>query len=164
MGRTSELRSELKSRFLPFMLQKGFVADNRHAPNVMAFRKITADAVYACDIHWEKYGRPRFRFDFGKCCGAGTIVFEEHIRPSDVFSWQTPIHGTLAPGSHIRTSGWFRQDRSLIGHLLGQSRVYPNLVVAELMKLFAEIETFWNSGTIGPHIRVFTDGLVKDAL
>jgi hypothetical protein len=165
MGKTTELRRQIKAEFVPFMIAKGFEIDSRHAPQFLCFRRVTPDVVYVFDIQWDKYGSPRFKLNFGKCCGAGTIVFEEHVHPADIFSWQTPNHGTLAPGSHISTSGWFRHDRPLLSRLIGRSKFYPAAeVIALLEQLFLEVEAFWYSGTIGDHIRLMpADQHVKDA-
>jgi hypothetical protein len=67
MGRTTSLREAIKQVFVPHLQGKGFSPDMRYAPQRFGFRKIDSDAVYVCDIQWEKYGRPRFVLHFGKC-------------------------------------------------------------------------------------------------
>ena len=65
MGRTTDLRREMKRRFFPAMIDSGFSVDMRNAPSFVDFRRITPDAIQAFDIQWEKYGRPRFVINFG---------------------------------------------------------------------------------------------------
>jgi len=53
MGRTTELRREIKRRFFPLGIAKGFSSDMRlRLPG-----KLASDAIFVCDIQWEKYVR-----------------------------------------------------------------------------------------------------------
>jgi hypothetical protein len=65
MGRTTDLRREIKRRFFPVMADKGFSLDMRDAPFFVGFRRMTSEAIYVCDIQWEKYSRPCFVINFG---------------------------------------------------------------------------------------------------
>lgn len=56
MGPTTELRRELKRTFVPFMAARGFVLDNRHAPQFQNYRRTVGDRVQLLEIQWEKYG------------------------------------------------------------------------------------------------------------
>ena len=114
MGKTTALRREIKRSFIPYMQGKGFVADLRDMPQVLAFRRITPARIDVCDIQWEKYGRPRFVLNFGSCGPQGVISHGKEIRPADITSWDTPIWGRLRPGRASSVSGWFRQDRTLL--------------------------------------------------
>jgi hypothetical protein len=155
MGRTTELRRAIKKTFVPYLQERGFSLDMRRAPASFTFRKIDAQAVYVCDIQWEKYGTPRFVVNFGKCGAQGVIVRGKEVMPGDIFPECTPEHGRLQPGRSRTTGGWFRQDRPLLKRLLSRSRYYPaEQVVAQLMALFAEVESFWISGTLGPHMHL----------
>ena len=54
--------------------------------------------------------------------------------------------GTLQPP--------FRQDSAWLQRLLGQPALRdPDAVVDELLKRFSELERYWASGDVGPHIR-----------
>jgi hypothetical protein len=155
MGRTTSLRRVIKRDFVPHLRDKGFSLDMRHAPQFFTFRKIDTDAVYVCDIQWEKYGRPRFVLNFGKCSADSVSFRGERLLPGDIFPVHTPERGRLAPGRQWTTGGWFRQDRPLVKRFVHFSKLYPaEEVVSQLIALFGEVEEFWKSGFIGPHIRL----------
>jgi hypothetical protein len=153
MGRTTALREEIKRAFIPHLAAKGFSVDMRHAPQFFTFRQVTADAVNACDIQWEKYGRPRFVVNFGKCGADGVVLRGQRIPPDDIMPYHGICRGRLHPGSQRTTRGWFRQDRPLLEIIVSRSRFYaPQEVIEKLIAMFGEVEEFWNSGQIGPHI------------
>jgi hypothetical protein len=108
------------------------------APRCYRFRKIDSDAALECDVQWEKYGSPRFILNFYKRGPKGLIA-----------------QGRLAPSQRPSTEGWFRQDRPWLVRLISFSKLYPpEQVVAQLIALFGEVEEYWTSGTVGPHIRL----------
>ena len=154
MGRTTPLRREIKRIFIPHLTEKGFAVDMRHAPQFCTFRRIGPDAVQVCDIQWDKYGRPRFVVNFG-VCGPEEVMFRgERIPPEDIFPFHATDRGRLAP-SHPMTAGWYRQDRPLLAQFVSLSRLYsPEAVVAKLMMHFVEVEDYWASRRIGPHVRL----------
>jgi hypothetical protein len=85
----------------------------------------------------------------------GVIIRGEHLLPEDIFPNDTPESGRLASSRHRTTAGWFRQDRPLIQRLVAGSELYAaEDVVSQLIELFPEVEEFWQSGTIGPHIQL----------
>lgn len=155
MGPTTPLRQEIKRVFVPYLNAKGFAVDMRGAPQFLTFRRISTRAIDVCDIQWEKSGRPRFVVNFGKCGAQGVVFRGKRIPPEDIVPYYGPCWGRLSPGSHHTTRGWFRQDRPLLERLMCWSRSYtPQEVVMLLTALFAEIEEFWASGRLGPHIRL----------
>jgi hypothetical protein len=156
MGRTTALRREIKQVFVPYLANKGFSADLRSAPNFLCYRRIEADQVQVFDIQWEKYGRPRFVVNFGKAPADGVVdLLGQRIKPDDILPSHAPIRGRLAPGSGAMTGSWFRQDRPLVERLASWSSLRPpEQVISQLMTLFVEVEDFWKSGTIGPHVRM----------
>src|SRR5262249_6046475 len=125
MGRTTELRREIKRRFFPVMTATGFTVDMRDAPFFVGFRRMTPDVIHVCDIQWEKYGRRRFVINFGNCSPAGVICHGQLVRPEDVTAGATPVRGSLAPGRHSTIGGWFRQDRPWTESILHLSRLRP---------------------------------------
>jgi hypothetical protein len=155
MGRTTALRREIKRAFIPHLAAKGFSVDVRHAPQFLTFRQVTPNAVNVSDIQWEKYGRPRFVVNFGKCGADGVVLRGQRILPDDIMPYHGICWGRLRPGSGRTTRGWFRQDRPLLERIIHRSQSYaPEEVVSKLIVLFAEVEEFWNSGLIGPHIHL----------
>jgi hypothetical protein len=138
MGRTTELRQAIKRDFVPFLRDKGFTSDMSDAPRCYRFRKIDSDVVLECNVQWEKYGSPRFILNFSKRGRKGLIA-----------------SGRLAPSQRRTLAGWFRQDRPWLNRLISSSKLYPaEQVVAQLIPLFGEVEEFWKSGRIGPHMRL----------
>jgi hypothetical protein len=157
VGPTTELRREIKWTFVPYLTGKGFVCDMRDAPAFFTFRKINFDAVYVCDVQWEKSGRPRFVVNFGKCSAEGVARRGRRVLPQDVHAVETPDYGRLheSPRSFWGTASWFRQDRPLLGRAVAFSKLRdPVEVVARLMGLFGEVETYWATGRVGPHLRL----------
>jgi hypothetical protein len=159
VGRTTELRREIRKRFFPFMTAKGFETNLRHAPQFFEFRKMVSDAIYLCDIQWDKRGTPRFILNFGKCGKSGAIAFGRLVSPDDVTSAHCSDRGRLhpVPGRTSWTTGnWFRQDRPLLSRLVSRSVLYPpEAVVDTLLSLFVEVEAYWENGIIGKHLRLF---------
>jgi hypothetical protein len=134
MGRTTELRRELRKRFIPLATSKGFALSEANAPFSWEFRRVVGGDEQSFDIQWEKYGRPRFVVNFssrGRC-------------------------GRLQPGSGTGTSSWFRQDPTILDRLLLRAALRaPAEVVDELIALFSELEQFFSEGLVGKHVRLF---------
>ena len=137
MGQTTALREAIKRDFVPFLRDKGFVPEKQTAL-IYPFRKIDSDVVFECSVQWEKYGSPRFILNFSKRGPKGLIA-----------------SGRLAPNKGRWTEGGFRQDRAWRQRLVTFSKLYPpEKVVAQLKTLFVEVEDYWKSGTVGPHIHL----------
>ena len=135
MGKTSELRAEIKRTFVPFAVQRGFVLDQNNAPTFLEFRREAQGTSQYFDIQWEKYGLPRFVVNFG-----------------------TKERGRLQPRTGALTSSWFRQDRPFLQRIFSANKLYPaSQIVSELVKLFPELEEYWVSGKVGPHLRILSN-------
>ena len=96
MGRTAELRREIKRTFVPYLTGKGFACDMRDAPGSFTFRKINSDAVYVCDVQWEKSGQPRFVVNFGKCSAEGMTRHGRRVLPQDIRAVETRDYAKAA--------------------------------------------------------------------
>lgn len=156
MGTTTDLRREIRAVFLPFAAAQGFVLDQRHAPTFLEFRRQRDGVVHVFDIQWEKYGRPRFVLNFGTCPAEGLMVNGEQIPAATVMAGWLPVKGRLQPGRGTSVGHWFRQDKPLLRALVSRDKLYPaSRVVAELLQLFPEIEAWWATGAVGPHLHVF---------
>jgi hypothetical protein len=156
MGNTTSLRQAIKRVFIPHLADKGFAVDMRRAPQFLTFRRITRQGVHVCDIQWDKYGRPRFIVNFGRCGSQGVVIRGQPIPPADIFPFDTPEAGRLAPGRRRTTAGWYRQDRSLIGRLFARLAPHPAQdVIGKLVVQFDEVEDLWAAGRVGAHIRLF---------
>lgn len=156
MGKTTELRREIKRTFVPFVEARGFKMDQRYAPQFLEFRRIVGDDLQVFDIQWDKTGGRRFVVNFGKCPAAGVVFFGQAI-PADGIS---PAHcaskGRLQPGNGSALRNWFRQDKPWLKRLLSREPLYPaQSVIEQLIAMFPEIEAYWEQNEIGPHLRVF---------
>ncbi|MCC7425892.1 MAG: hypothetical protein IT557_03205 [Alphaproteobacteria bacterium] len=154
MGTTTALRRALKQRLVPLAERQGFALDQRLMPRAMTFRRAAGAQVHMFSLSWEKYGKPRFAVDFGTCPADGMRFGEEQVPARDVLPSWLPDAGSLQPRRGASSHAWFRQDRPLLQRLLGRSRLRPEAeVVDELIALLAELETYWQSGRPGAHMR-----------
>src|SRR5215471_738234 len=97
MGRTTELRRELKARFHPHAQQLGFSIEE-HGALGADFRRVTPERVDVFDLQWEKYGAPRFVVNFGQGPGSGVVHQGEHFPPEKMLAYMGPEMGRLQPG------------------------------------------------------------------
>ncbi|HET7221477.1 MAG TPA: hypothetical protein VFJ02_25650, partial [Vicinamibacterales bacterium] len=62
--------------------------------------------------------------------------------------------GSLQPHRGTGARSWFRQDSTWLQRLAGRPPLKnPADVVDELLALFPELERYWASGEVGPHLR-----------
>jgi hypothetical protein len=97
----------------------------------------------------------RVFLNFGSCGPRGTVCFGKEVDPTDVMSSDVPNAGRLTAQPWPATSSWFRQDRPLLEQITTWSWTKPaDEVIAELIRLFSEVEDYWSMGKIGKHIRL----------
>ena len=158
MGRTTPLRGEIKRVFIPYLVERGFAVDMRYAPQVYTFRRTEPEAVKVCDVQWDKYGRPRFAMNFGKCAGEGVTFAGKVILPGDIFPAHAPAWGRLRQNRLWIGDSWFRQDIPLLRRLASFRKLdSAQAVVSRLIARFPEVEAYWASGLVGPHIRLLSN-------
>jgi hypothetical protein len=151
---TTALRDEIRDTFIPFVRAAGFERLAARGNLFMAFRRDAGSVVHVLEVQWDKHRRPRFVINYGTCPSAGIDVGGGHFAPADVCAGWLPDSGRLRPGRGASTRSWFRQDYPLVMQLLRRARRRPAQdVVAEAVDLFAELETYWASGALGPHMR-----------
>jgi hypothetical protein len=154
MGTSSDLRRELKSRFIPWATARGFSVDTRLQPRSTIFRRRTSSRVELFEVQWDKYGTPRFVVRFGTCPPAGLQVNADVFPAEETLPTWCDDSGSLQPGRGFSTRSWFRQDSTLVQRLLRQPARRPADVVDELLALFPEVERYWATGAVGPHIQI----------
>jgi hypothetical protein len=155
MGKTTELRREIKRVFIPFVEARGFKLDQRHAPQFLEFRRIVGDEMHVFDIQWEKYGSRRFVVNFGKCSSKGVEFHGQRILPEGVSAAHCAPNGRLQPGKGASLGNWFRQDKPLLKRLFSRASHDPaQVVVGQLISWFPEVEAYWERNEIGPHLRM----------
>jgi hypothetical protein len=138
MGNTTELRRELKDRFVPIAVSHSYSLSEQRAPFFLEFRRVRHREEQYFDIQWDKYGRPRFVVNFASAAG----------------------RGRLQPGKGSTVSSWFRQDLSFLRRLIQRrANRSASAVIDELIQLFDELERFFSDRSVGPHVRVWPDGV-----
>ena len=156
MGKTTELRREIKRMFVPFAEAHGFKEDQRYAPQFLEFRRVVGNELHVFDIQWEKYGNRRFVVNFGKCPSEGVEFHGQRIPPEEISAAHCTTNGRLQPGKGASLWNWFRQDKPLLKRLFSRESLYPaEKVIGELVAMFPELEAYWERNEIGPHLRVF---------
>ena len=156
MGRTTELRRALKTQFFAHAIGRGFVVDERHQPGTTTFRRRAGNGVHVFDVQWEKYGKPRFAVHFGTCPSEGLLVNGVTHLPDETLATWCADAGTLRPRRGSSAHAWFRQDAAWWERLVGRRALRdPADVVAELLAVFPELERYWVSGDVGPHLKLW---------
>lgn len=155
MGITTELRREIKNSFIPFVEGKGYVCSMQNAPSFIDFKKVTNNEVWVFDIQFEKYGLPRFVVNFGKCSAEGVTLNGKHYSKDKIIPSLTPGICRLQPGNSSFTGSWFRQDKHWLLKLFSSTNLYPaSEIVSQLMRMFSELEQYFEKGTISEHLRI----------
>lgn len=156
MGPTTELRRALKEQFFPHAISCGFVMDNRRQPQLTTFRRRAANGVHIFDVQWEKYGRPRFAVHFGTCPASGLAANGVTLAPEETLATWCSDRGSLRPRRRAPTHAAFRQDATFWQRVFGRPRLRnATEVVDELAAVFPELERYWISGDVGPHLKLW---------
>ena len=156
MGKTTELRREIRQRFVPYSETLGFKPDARQGPQFLQFRQVVGEDLHVFDIQWEKYGKQRFVVNFGKGSSNGIEFNGRKLQPNEMGVAHCPIRGRLKPGNGSLTSSWFRQDKHFLQRLFGGEPTFPpQQVVDQLIELFPELLEFFRSGKAGKHMHLF---------
>ena len=153
MGVTTALRRELKQRFLPLLQEKGFIQDDRDAPQSIHFRREAGDAVHLLEIQWDKYGGPTFVINFGTCPAGGLNTPNGQFPVEQVYTGWLRESGRLQPKRGRGTSSWFSQKKPWLRRIFAKQEFRPpDEVVGELLALFPQVETYWTTGAIGHNL------------
>lgn len=156
MGTTTDLRREVKTRFIPLAVQRGFSVEQEEMPNALRFRRTVNGSTQVFELRWEKYGKPRFAIHFGTCPASGLSIRGQRIEPATALPGWLPDSGSLQPGPGASSGSWFRQDLPLFKRLFAKSSLLPpSAVIDQLLELFPELESYWENGAVGPHIRMW---------
>ncbi len=139
---------------MPFVEQRGFRLDEREAPAFWIFRRPTADTVQVFSIQWDKYGRPRFRVDFGLCPIEGMDVAGERIGWADVHPHWLPDVASLRTRGGLLARVWFCQDPVPIRRIFGVDPLRSaSEVVDELLAAYPAVDEYWRTGNSGRLVR-----------
>src|SRR5262249_27217771 len=144
---------ELMRRFFPHAESHGFMRDDSDAPLAYHFRRFTSQEVDVFSLSWDKYGRPMFHITFNDAPISGVTVRGVHIaaqgiRPQDP---SFPLSLQRRRGPHLRS--WFQLRRPFLERIKSWKPEYtPAQVVDAVLSAYPEMEAWWTSGTIGPHV------------
>lgn len=146
------LREELSKRFIPYLRSKGFEraeesakADGRSTfPFGTLMRKhgTTLDII---EIQFDKYSRPKFMINFRK---DPPEILKEGRSKSRSLKWSEAEAFRLHPRPN--SAAWFTM-RTVFG--LRSSESCSKEIVDHLMNLLPEIESWFNDGNMGKHLR-----------
>lgn len=140
-SKAKPLNDELKKRFYPLVLSKGFEKQKSSDPHFIEFRRQTAVGDDVFDVQWDKYWRPYFVLNFNK-------------QGVDDPRWRHG--GRLQRKRGGSMSCWFSIRKPLLNRLFTLRWHYkPQDVVGELIDAFEELEQWWKNGHIGPHIYIW---------
>jgi hypothetical protein len=155
-SRASALRDAMKERFYPFADRQGFVREKAAHSLFTAFRRQRNGKVQLFDIQWEKYHRPYFVLNFGEApvgdlAVNGTLIAAENVRAADC-----PLGGRLQRRRGGSLGCWFRLRKPMGAVLLsGVVNYRAEQVADEVIEAFQELEAWWESKVVGPHVHVF---------
>jgi hypothetical protein len=135
------LLAEIKTRFYPFVTERGFVRQKSSNPLLTEFRRELSQRRDVFEIQWDKYWRPFFVLNFGRDVSGGEAG---------------NMQGRLQRGRCGDLCCWFSLRRPWTSKLrTGKWNYSPDEVVCELICAFDELETWWSGGEAGPHIYVY---------
>ena len=73
--------------------------------------------------------------------------------PEETLPTWCPDAGSLQPRRGAGPGSWFRQDSTVLQRLFGRPQLRNAAdVVDEVMTMFPELERYWASGEVGPHM------------
>jgi hypothetical protein len=147
LGKTTNLRREITTIFVPHVQSAGFTVDKKDLPLFLRFWRIKDGEAHLFDIQWEKYGRPRFVVNFGRCPAEGLVIRGKHFAPQDILATWTPEGGRLQPRPGFSSRSWFRQDKPFLKSLFSREKLRPayEVIAVDLVCHFSEVEMWWGS-------------------
>lgn len=106
------------------------------------------------NLCWDKLDRPRFTIDFS------SYTPDFPIQPDKPFPADTTKLGRvvrmkyrLKPRSGVTTRSWYCLDKPWPLRAISSDKCYPvEQIVDQALEHFAEAETWWQTGAVGPHV------------
>ena len=151
MGTKTTLRAALRRTFYPYVESLGFALDRSEEPRTATFRRRVGETVHVFEICWS--GASRFDLTFGETPASGGMVDGEHVGAERVRVCSSQSMLALQRKRTGLQSGWFQLRRPFFQQLLAGKRDYaPEEVVGQVIAWFPEVETWWLSKAVGPHL------------
>ncbi|WP_068829686.1 hypothetical protein [Pseudomonas sp. BMS12] len=145
------LRQHLKERLQPLLESRGFVADQPQHALFWTYRRHDGEQLHILEVQWDKYQRPRFILNYGTVPSAGLSIQDRLVPATELAASWASDAGRLQAGTSASES-WFRQDRPWWRRLLGAAPLEPQVPVQQLLACLGELEIYWHSGLLGPHM------------
>jgi hypothetical protein len=164
MVSSTPLRRALQSTLVPFLRERKFRYDRRNGPQVLDFRRVQDRQLQFLEIQWEPHDRPRFKLSFGCTSAAGVICHGEYVAATEIGPGQAGAYVCLYPrGDGSSTRHWFRQDRPLLSALLHRQRMAPpQEVVQDVIRLYPEVESYFDQRELGLHCHLHLNPWVQE--
>jgi hypothetical protein len=150
-----ELRELVKARLFPYVEARGFARARSRHPLFTTFRRFVGNNVQVFNVQWDKWGAPRFVVNFGEAPKAGVSLWGRHIPGDELEPHDCPESGRLQRkrGPHLRC--WFQTTKPLLEAVRTLERRYPVATVVNMaVAAFPEVEAWWESRTVGPHVYI----------
>jgi hypothetical protein len=150
---------ELEQRMLPMLLARGFVrhplsGKERDSAEVLAafplgcMKRARDSELEILEIQFDKHDSPRFVINVGKVPPEGISLPWGHFGQNEIGVSGLP--DALRLYSSARWSRWFS-----LGWFARNHGGRAAEVVSEVIALYPEVELWFASGSVGPHMRKF---------
>ncbi len=154
LSKSDALRNELRTTLWPFSERAGFVR-GKATSLFTPFTRHAAGVVHVFHVQWDKYHRPRFVINFGEV-PASTLA---NLPARDLESMELVHHSEWLLRLKRRHGGtmesWYQLRKPLLASLSTLSWNYtPAEVAGQVIANFSEVEAWWRTREIGPHIGV----------
>jgi hypothetical protein len=162
MSKSEALRKELKATVWPHFDRAGFVR-GKATSLFVPFHRHVAGVVQVFEVQWDKHHLPRFVINFGE-------IPAERLaqRPGDDLQALELVNHSryllrLMRGRGGTMGSWYQLRKPLWEKMSTFSWSYtPSEVAAQVIANFSEVEAWWATKEIGPHIRVLRTSLDRD--
>jgi Domain of unknown function (DUF4304) len=155
MTQTKHLREVVKKRLHPFAERQGFTRAKSTNSLFTTFRRHGPTTTQVFDIQWDKYHEPRFVLNFGEAPAEGVDWGGTFISAATIEPYHCRERGRLQRrmGGSVRC--WFQLRKPFWEALRSDSASYsPDELVDQVTAAFAELEDWWSSKRIGPHVYI----------
>ena len=154
MSKSAALREELKASLWPFLDRAGFIR-GKSTSLFTPFRRHTTEMVHVCEIQWDKSYRPSFVINFGELTADRfALVPTREVESGWLLNHcdeQLRLKGRrVLLGS---AGSWYQPSKPLWEAITTLRCKYsPAEVTAGVIDNFSEVEDWWRTKAIGPHV------------
>jgi hypothetical protein len=154
LSATSALRKALQASLWPHAERAGF-ARGKSTSLFTTFRRQAGDVVHVFDVQWDKYHRPRFVINFGAASLSGLLQKNQVAGVEGIEPHHCPDMLRLHRRHGGSMNSWFQLRRPLWEKVTTLSWNHsPDEVATTVVSLFPELEAWWATRAVGPHVRL----------